>query len=279
MDVQFLVADGQLVVATVIALAAGLLSFLSPCVLPLVPGYLAYVGATASTTQRVGEGNGADAAAADGAERGAATATATQRATIRSARSDRLRPFFGSLLFVAGFSLIFILIMALAGSVGVWLLEWENVITRVMGVVIIVMGLVFMGQFRAMQRNAKLRVTPKLGLAGAPILGAVFAIGWTPCMGPTLGVILTLSAQQGSVTRSIVLAIAYCLGLGLPFVLAALGFGWMTQATNFMKRHIRTVNLIGGSLLVLIGLLMVTGLWTQLMYALQAVIDGYVTPL
>ena len=278
MDVQFLVADGQLVVATVIALAAGLLSFLSPCVLPLVPGYLAYVGATAATTQRVADGSGAAPAAAHGAERAAATTT-TARSTRKQARSDRLRPFFGSLLFVAGFSLIFILIMAMAGTVGIWLLEWENVITRVMGVVIIVMGLVFMGQFRAMQRNAKLRVTPKLGLAGAPILGAVFAIGWTPCMGPTLGVILTLSAQQGSVTRSIVLAIAYCLGLGLPFVLAALGFGWMTQATNFMKRHIRTVNLIGGSLLVLIGLLMVTGLWTQLMYALQAVIDGYVTPL
>ena len=269
MDVQFLVADGQLVVATVIALAAGLLSFLSPCVLPLVPGYLAYVGATATAPQR---GDGGSGATSSGGEH-------TATAVMPRVRAARLRPFFGALLFVAGFSLIFILIMALAGTVGIWLLEWENVITRVMGVVIIVMGLVFMGQFRVMQKNTRLRVTPKLGLVGAPVLGAVFAIGWTPCMGPTLGVILTLSAQQGSVTRSIVLAIAYCIGLGLPFILAALGFGWMTQATNFMKRHIRTVNLIGGGLLILIGVLMVSGLWTTLMYALQAVIDGYVTPL
>ena len=276
MDVQFLVADGQLVVATVIALAAGLLSFLSPCVLPLVPGYLAYVGAATTTPARTAEPSAKSGQSHGGGNAMTGTATAT---SARRARAARLRPFFGSLLFVAGFSLIFILIMALAGTVGVWLLEWENVITRVMGVVIIVMGLVFMGQFSAMQRNAKLKITPKLGLAGAPVLGAVFAIGWTPCMGPTLGVILTLSAQQGSVGRSIVLAIAYCLGLGLPFILAALGFGWMTQATTFMKRHIRTVNIIGGSLLILIGLLMVTGLWTQLMYALQAVIDGYVTPL
>ncbi|WP_200330242.1 cytochrome c biogenesis protein CcdA [Leucobacter sp. L43] len=256
---EHIVADGQLLVASLIAIAAGLLSFLSPCVLPLVPGYLAYVGATA---------------AAHGAQRGVATA-----GSVPGARAPRGRVLLGSVLFVLGFTVVLVAFLAAAGTVGVWLLEWEYVITRVMGAVIIVMGLVFVGLFNRMQTTKKMRIKPKLGLAGAPLLGAVFAVGWTPCMGPTLGVIMTLSLQQGSVARSVVLAIAYCIGLGLPFILAALGFGWLTRTMTFFKRHIRVVNLIGGGLLILIGLLMVTGLWSKMMYALQAVIGGYVTPL
>ena len=247
MDLQGIVADGQLLVASLIAIAAGLLSFLSPCVLPLVPGYLAYVGSTA--TSAPGE------------------------------RAPRARVLFGSLLFVLGFTAVFVAVIAAAGTVGVWLIEWENLITRIMGVLIIVMGLVFMGLFTKMQSTKKMRIKPKFGLAGAPLLGAVFAIGWTPCMGPTLSVIMSLSLQQGSVPRSVVLAIAYCIGLGLPFILAAFGFGWLTHTMTFFKRHIRAVNLIGGGLLILIGLVMVTGLWSKMMYALQAVIGGYVTPL
>lgn len=247
MDLQHLVADGQLLVASLIAIAAGLLSFLSPCVLPLVPGYLAYVGSTAGSAP--GE------------------------------RPARGRMVIGSLLFVAGFTAVLVAFLAAAGTVGVWLLEWEQLITRIMGVFVIVMGLVFIGLFGAMQNTRKLRIKPKFGLVGAPLLGAVFAIGWTPCMGPTLTVIMGLSLQQGSVGRSVILALAYCLGLGLPFVVAAFGFGWMTQTMTFFKRHIRAVNLIGGALLILIGLLMVTGLWSRMMYALQAVIGGYVTPL
>nr|WP_152424148.1 cytochrome c biogenesis protein CcdA [Leucobacter sp. UCD-THU] len=244
---QHLVADGQLLVASLIAVAAGLLSFLSPCVLPLVPGYLAYVGSTAGSAP--GE------------------------------KPARARMVLGSLLFVAGFTAVLVAFLAAAGTVGVWLLEWEQLITRLMGVFVIVMGLVFMGLFGAMQTTKKLRVKPKFGIVGAPLLGAVFAIGWTPCMGPTLTVIMGLSLQQGSVGRSVILALAYCLGLGLPFILAAFGFGWMAQTMTFFKRHIRAVNLIGGALLILIGLLMVTGLWSRMMYALQAVIGGYVTPL
>jgi cytochrome c-type biogenesis protein len=246
-DLQHLVADGQLLVASLIAVAAGLLSFLSPCVLPLVPGYLAYVGSTAGSAP--GE------------------------------KPARARMVLGSLLFVAGFTAVLVAFLAAAGTVGVWLLEWEQLITRLMGVFVIVMGLVFIGLFGAMQTTKKLRVKPKFGIVGAPLLGAVFAIGWTPCMGPTLTVIMGLSLQQGSVGRSVILALAYCLGLGLPFILAAFGFGWMAQTMTFFKRHIRAVNLIGGALLILIGLLMVTGLWSQMMYALQAVIGGYVTPL
>ena len=255
MDVQHLVSDGQLLVAVAIALAAGLLSFLSPCVLPLVPGYLGYVSGIAGTTS---------------------TAGANPKL---AARRERTRMFFGALLFILGFTVVFLLINVLAGSVGAWLWEWQDAITRVMGVVVILMGLVFMGLFTRLQGTSRLRIKPKVGLLGAPLLGVVFAVGWAPCMGPTLGVVLTLSAQAGSVGRAIVLAIAYCLGLGIPFLLATFGFGWMTQTMSFFKRHIRAVNLIGGGLLILIGLLMVTGLWSKMMYALQAVIGGYVTPL
>lgn len=247
MNVFDVVADGQLLVASLIAIAAGLISFLSPCVLPLVPGYLAYASASA------------------GGAPGQPPA--------------RRRMVWGATLFVAGFSVVLVVFLALAGSVGIWLLEWENLITRIMGVFVMVMGFVFIGLFSKMQTTKKLTIKPKLGLVGAPVLGAVFAVGWTPCMGPTLTVIMGLSLQQGSIARSIVLAIAYCIGLGAPFVLAAFGFGWMTQTMDFFKRHIRAVNLIGGGLLILIGLLMVTGLWSMMMYALQAVIGGYVTPL
>lgn len=247
MELQETISNGQLLVASLIALAAGLLSFLSPCVLPLVPGYLAYVGASA------GSGSGDKPA--------------------------RRRLILGAVLFVAGFSLVLIAFMAAAGTVGVWLIEWENIITRVLGVVVIVMGLVFIGLFGKLQNTTKLRLKPRVGLLGAPLLGIVFAIGWTPCLGPTLATIMSLSVQQGSVGRSVILAIVFCIGLGIPFVLAAFGFGWMTQTMTFFKRHIRTVNLIGGGLLILIGVLMVTGIWSQMMFALQAVIGGYVTPL
>lgn len=247
MDIQYLVEHGQLIVAALIAVLAGLVSFLSPCVLPLVPGYLAYVGSSADGT--------------------------------RSARRGSGRMVGGALLFVAGFTVVLVLFLALAGSVGVWLLEWEPVITRIMGVVIILMGLVFTGLFSGAQMTKRLRVKPRLGIAGAPLLGAVFAIGWTPCLGPTLTVIASLSLQQASVGRAVALAVAYCIGLGIPFVLAAFGFDWMTRTMTFFKRHIRAINLIGGGLLVCIGLLMVAGLWSRLMYALQAVISGYVAPL
>ncbi|MEJ6488175.1 cytochrome c biogenesis protein CcdA [Leucobacter sp. USCH14] len=255
MELTDIVADGQLLVASLIALAAGLLSFLSPCVLPLVPGYLAYVGGIAGRSSSAG---------------------ASPR---QAARGERSRMLLGSVLFIAGFTVVFLLLNILVGGLGVWLWEWQDLILRIMGLVIILMGLIFMGAFTKLQRTTRLKFKPTVGLAGAPLLGIVFAIGWAPCMGPTLGVVMTLSAQAGSLPRAVVLALAYCLGLGLPFILAAFGFGWMTQTMTFFKRHIRVVNLIGGGLLILIGLLMVTGLWSKMMYALQAVIGGYVTPL
>lgn len=260
MELQDVVADGQVLVASGVALAAGLVSFLSPCVLPLLPGYLAYVSGIA--------GAGGDEsqlrAAADPA---------------RAGRRERRRMVAGSLLFVLGFAAVFIAFIAFAGSLGAWLWEWEDLITRIMGVVVILMGVVFAGALPALQGRSRPLLRPRIGLVGAPLLGVVFAVGWAPCMGPTLGTVALLGLQTGSAGRAAILALAYCLGLGIPFVLAAFGFGWMTQALSAVRRHIRTVNLIGGALLIVIGLLMVTGIWGRLMLEMQAVIGGYVTPL
>lgn len=252
MGLEQTIADGQLLVASLIALAAGLASFLSPCMLPLIPGYLAYVSGVAGSQSRAG-------------------------ADPRSAqRSERRRMVLGSLLFVLGFTVVFLLVNVAAGSIGFWLWDQQELITRVLGVLVILMGLVFIGVFGGLQRTRRLSISPKVGLAGAPLLGVVFAIGWAPCVGPTLGIVLTLSAQSGSAGRAMILAVLYCVGLGLPFVLAAFGFGWMTTAIAFFKKHIRVVNLIGGGLLIVIGLLMVSGVWSRIMFALQAVIGSYV---
>ena len=253
MGLEETVAGGGLLFASLIALAAGLVSFLSPCVLPLIPGYLAYVSGIADANASVA----ANPAAAK--------------------RTERRRMVFGSVLFVLGFTVVFLVLNILMGSVGLWLWEWQDVIVRVMGGVLILMGLVFMGAFSKLQGTTRLKLKPRVGLIGAPLLGIVFAIGWAPCMGPTLGVVMSLSLQAGSLGRASALALAYCVGLGLPFVFAAFGFGWMTQTMAFFKRHIRVVNLIGGGLLILIGLLMVTGIWSQIMFSLQAVMANFGT--
>ncbi|GAA1585142.1 cytochrome c biogenesis CcdA family protein [Leucobacter aridicollis] len=257
MGIQEIIADGQLLVASAIAVAAGLVSFLSPCVLPLIPGYLAYVSGVAGTPSA----NAANPKAAS--------------------KRERNRMVLGSILFVLGFAVVFVILLTLSGAVGAstWYLDWQDVILRVMGVVVIIMGLVFMGAFAKFQRTTRLKVSPKIGLAGAPLLGIVFAIGWAPCLGPTIGTVSLLAMQQGSIGRAALLALLYSLGLGIPFVLAAFGFGWMTQTMTFFKRHIRTVNIVGGVILIILGVLMVTGLWGLIMSELQIWIGGYVTPL
>lgn len=240
---------GQLLIAIPVAILAGLVSFASPCILPLVPGYLAYIG---------------------GFTDGRSSATPGDR-------RGRYRLVLGVALFVLGFSVVFVVAGFLIGSVGVWLFRWQDLVTRIAGVVVILLGLVFVGQFTFLQRTLKPSWRPGMGLAGAPILGAIFAIGWSPCTGPTLGAIYTLSLGGGSAWQGGILALGYALGLGVPFVLLALGLSWATSGIAFLKRHIRLINVAGGCLLVLIGLLMVSGLWTRWMLDLQGVLPNFVT--
>lgn len=244
-----LVYSGALWLALPLALVAGLISFASPCVLPLVPGYLAYVG-------------------------GMSTAEAGQRR-----KRDIGRVVLGVSLFVLGFTVVFVGFGIAFGAMGMALKPWLDVITRVMGVIVIAMGLIFMGLFRRLQNTKKLQLTPTTGLIGAPLLGIVFGLGWTPCIGPTLTAILSLSLQSASPGRGALLGLIYCIGLGIPFVLLAMGFEWATTSVTFLKRHIRTINIVGGVLLVIIGLLMVSGLWTVWVYNLQAVIGSFVPSL
>ncbi len=170
-------------------------------------------------------------------------------------------------------------INVLGGTLGAFFIEYADVITRVMGVVIILMGLVFIGLFGLAQRSVRMQSRANLGLIGAPLLGIALGIGWTPCIGPTLTAILSVSYNLGDPGRAALLGLAYSLGLGIPFVLLALGLGWATRSVSFVRRHIRVVNLIGGGLLIVLGLLMVTGLWGQWMSVLQGVIQGVQLPL
>lgn len=238
-------ADGQLLLAIPIALLAGLISFASPCILPLVPGYLGFVGGIATPGRRGG----------------------------------RRRTVLGVLLFVLGFAIVFIAYGALFGAFGAWLVRWQDVITRILGVLVIVMGLIFIGAFSFFQRTLKLAAPSATGIAGAPLLGVVFGLGWTPCMGPTLAAVLSLSLSSQSATRGALLTGFYSLGLGIPFILIALGFTWMSSAVGFLRRHIRAVNIAGGTVLVAIGLLMVSGLWTAMIYQLQSTIGGVQLPI
>ena len=241
-NVGQIVFSGQLLLALPIALLAGLVSFASPCVLPLVPGYLAYVGGMSDP----------------------------------GAKRDRSRVLTGVALFVLGFAVVFIAYGAAFGALGLWLVRWQEVVIRVLGVLVILMGLVFIGQFSFLQRTFKPTWRPATGLIGAPLLGVVFGLGWTPCIGPTLAAISALSVGSGSPWRGALLGLFYCIGLGIPFLLVALGFDWVAGSVAFLKRHIRVINIIGGALLVVIGVMMATGLWTAMMSQFLGVISGFV---
>jgi len=243
-----IVFSGQLLLAIPVAILAGLVSFASPCILPLVPGYLAYIGGFTDGRTRARRGD----------------------------RRGQGRLLAGVALFILGFTLVFVLTGVVFGFAGFWLNQYRELITRLAGVVVILMGLVFIGQIRFAQRTIKSGWRPRMGLAGAPVLGAVFAVGWTPCTGPTLTAINSLSLSAGSPGQGALLAVFYALGLGIPFLLIALGLSWATGAVTFLKRHIRQVNLLGGMLLIVIGVLMVSGVWNNWLLALQGVIGGYV---
>jgi len=240
-----LVFSGNLLLALPVAVLAGIVSFASPCVLPLVPGYLAYIGGFTSEAERGGRG----------------------------------RLLLGVALFVLGFSVVFVSFGILFGTAGLLLRPWEDLITRIAGLVVILMGLVFVGQVTFMQRTIKPEWKVATGLAGAPLLGIVFALGWTPCLGPTLIAVTSLALDGGDPVRGGILGLAYCIGLGVPFLLVALGLGWVAGSVDWMRRNIRTINIVGGALLILIGVLMVTGVWQAMTLSLQAVIGGFVTAL
>jgi cytochrome c-type biogenesis protein len=231
-----IVLSGSMLLALPIALLAGMITFLSPCVLPLVPGYLGYVAGSAAPRSKV---------------------------------------IVGSLLFVLGFTAVFVSLGVLAGTAGLLFVSQNSWVQVVLGLLVVVFGLAMIGQFKFLQRSFKVPFSPKLGLAGAPLLGVVFALGWTPCIGPTLSAVLVLASDAGDPARGAILATVYSLGIGIPFVLIAAGFNWATKSVAFVKQHIRTFNLVGGGMLIVIGILLMTGLWSRFVSWIQVVTSGF----
>ena len=230
-------SSGPLLIAMAVALLAGLASFLSPCVLPLVPGYLSYMTGLAGADLDAGQRRG--------------------------------RVLAGTLLFIAGFAAVFVALNIVVASAALTLVANRRVLDIVGGVLLIVLGLAFMGLVPGLQREWRVHKLPSAGLIGAPVFGAVFALSWVPCVGPTLGAVITLGTTTGSLGRAVTLAIAYCLGLGIPFLVFGLGFRRILGVVKAIRRNSRWVTRVGGGMLVLVGLLLVTGAWWHFVLWLQ----------
>lgn len=245
--VQDLVATGPMVVAAGLAALAGLISFVSPCVLPVVPGYVSYVAGGPLLEP--------------------------------GARTQRRAVVAGTTLFILGFAAVFVAYGAFFGGLGATLQSSQAVLTRMLGVVVIVMGLVFAGWLPGSQRQLLPRLRPKAGLFGAPLMGVTFGLGWTPCLGPTLATVQTLAFTEASAGRGAALAGVYAAGLGLPFIAVGLGMRRALTATAWARRHTTVIKRTGAVMLIATGLLLATGVWDHLMRALQSTISGYSTVL
>jgi cytochrome c-type biogenesis protein len=237
------VLDGSLLLAIPIAVLAGLVSFASPCVLPLVPGYLGYV---------------------------------TGLTGVDLEQQRRGRMVLGVALFVAGFSTVFVTIGVVAGAAGAALVRHRDLLDRGLGALTIVLGLVFVGWIPQLSGSRRLDARPAAGLLGAPLLGVVFGLGWTPCIGPTLSVIVGMAGTFGDPRRGALLAVAYCAGLGLPFLAAAFAYRRAMSAFDLFRRHRVAITRTGGVLLVVIGVLLVSGVWADLMARTQGAIGNFI---
>lgn len=238
------VNSGSMLLALPIALFAGLVSFLSPCVIPMLPGYLSY-------------------------------ATGLSGADLAQGSVRRSRMFLGSVLFVLGFGVVFVVLGVAFGSIS-WLSDRHHarLVQGVLGGIVIVLGLSFMGLIPILQRDWRVHRIPSVGLMAAPLLGFLFGLGWTPCMGPTLGTISVLAAQQGSSTRGGILLGAYALGLGIPFILMAVLWRRALRALTWLRRHQQWVTRIGGVMMIAVGILLATGAWTWFTQWMQIHVVG-----
>ncbi len=239
---QEAVLSGSLLLALPVALVAGLVSFFSPCVVPLLPGYLSY-------------------------------ATGLSGSELEGGRRSRM--LLGSLLFVLGFSFVFVTLGTLSGVLGDWLWAYRQQLTVVLGGVMIMVGVAFLGLLPWFQRDLRVHRVPAVGLAAAPLLGVLFGLGWTPCIGPTLSAVSSLAVHEGTAGRGALLSAVYCLGLGIPFLVAGAAYGRMLSAVRWVRRHQAWVTRAGGLMMVVVGVLLVTGIWDRWVVDLQSWIGGF----
>ena len=276
------IIDGALWVAIPVAMLAGLVSFLSPCVLPLVPGYLSYItgltgaelGIVAAPTSNTSTAAGG--VADDEGSRGGQVVVEAPPAATATQRSQVLA---GTVGFVLGFSAVFIAYGALFGALGGVLVSYQDEIQRVLGVLVIILGLTFAGWLPGLSREFRVHRLPRWGVWGAPVLGVLFGLGWTPCIGPTLAAVQTLAFSEASAWRGALLSLAYCIGLGLPFIALGLAFRRFAGALGWVRRHSLLIMRVGGVMLIAIGLALVTGLWDDLTVSMRVWAGSYEVPL